>query len=290
MSNVDRTNTRTIYGVLVQAAQAQQVSPVMLPNSTMNQKFMILNDRPLPAGAIPKFNYIGVGNGGVTSSLGKSNIPIYRHNLFKSQFASLYNHMPLSLRPINDDMSTEAMAKYRLRKVITVQGVQYIARYLRILPTVSQVNPTVVYNVFENGKYVPKPFSPDSNCLNPTPPELSSYNTNYVTANYFKVANVTTLEFDADDIAEYINVARILYGDEAYAMITELGLFSGHDVTVQGFSESDTRPYNEVIACQLAHYQTDTMVFSSTDINYTLDINLGDIDPLTEVSGSGYSG
>lgn len=278
------TNVRTIWGILLQVAQSKQNPPIIYPHTTLNEKFLIQSGVPLPPNAIPRIGYIGVGNKGSRSILGKDNITISEPYEFMPNYASLYNHLPLVLRTLDNDLSPTERARYRLRKIITLaNGSKRIAYYLRVISNSDQVQDTITYNIYSNGQYIPNSYVPTASILNPTPPEPSNYDINYTTANYFKVAGISNVTFDSNDILEFVNVCKTLYGSEQYAWITEIGIFSGYDVNIVGFENIDSLPYQEVLACQLTNYTTSHTFLSEGDVDHTINIQLGDADPIFDL-------
>ena len=278
-----KNSTRTIYGSYLQAVQSRQAPFSVIPNSTLNEKLLILDDYELTDDQIPRINYIGIGIGGHYSLPGQEGIPVTRYNLFNPRFASLYKQMPFVLRAVGDDIPVASRSKYRLRKLVEINGEMFIAYYLKIISDVA-TTPTINYMSKQDGDYQTLPFQPSADNLNPTPPTISNYETNYTDSNYYVVSDVVEFVMTKDDINEYINVARIMFGSEEYAIISEIGVFSGVDVVRAPLPNTDNVEYKEVVACQLNAYLAakEDISYATTDLSMAID--LGDIDPLIDIS------
>ena len=62
---------------------------------------------------------------------------------------------------------------------------------------------------------------------------------------------VDDIDFDSFDAQEILNSAKILYGDEKYAFISEFGFVTGVDRMMASPTESGSFPMKEVVAAQI---------------------------------------
>ncbi|MNP21766.1 hypothetical protein D3C76_1143990 [compost metagenome] len=86
---------------------------------------------------------------------------------------------------------------------------------------------------------------------------------------------------------ELINACRILYDNEAYAVISEIGMVSGVDRNAQVQGPGNTTfNMKEVICAQIASFITTHHSVAFTNKGFTQDIELGATEPL--LSDSNY--
>jgi hydrogenase maturation factor HypF (carbamoyltransferase family) len=90
------------------------------------------------------------------------------------------------------------------------------------------------------------------------------------------VSTLVTLSLDADEVADYLEAAAIIYGDERYAIISEIGLVSGVDkiLTSGGIN------YNEVVDAQITTHITDYHALRYSNNGLTLVLDVGAVEPL----------
>jgi len=97
-----------------------------------------------------------------------------------ARHASLYNPIPFVLKPIGADLSPSDRLNYRLRTVLTINNIQYVAYYLKKLD-LSAVTPTVELRNVQDTVITVSNFTPDQSDLSPTPPSISNVNLNILT-------------------------------------------------------------------------------------------------------------
>ena len=101
----------------------------ILPNTSLNEKFDIDTEIHTPENMYPKLNYFSIGVGGepITDATDS-----YRYSKHSAMDGSLFKHIPLALKRLDEDFTPEVQANYRFRKMITVSNVDYMAYYLRV--------------------------------------------------------------------------------------------------------------------------------------------------------------
>ena len=89
------------------------------------------------------------------------------------------------------------------------------------------------------------------------------------------------IHFTAQDAEELLNVSRIMFGDEDYAIVSEIGLCSGVDrevtSTIQGGSPLK---YKEVISCQIAAHISVFRYVSEANLGFKTHFDMGSRTPL----------
>lgn len=241
---------RTIHGARLQSAQFAGLPFSTQQYTTLNEKFNINADVEPQSGVYPRAQYYCIGNGGHGVVIGTNGIPLNKTKQHKATDAALFSHLPFVLRPANDDIDNETQQKYALRKPVTIESVNYFAYYLKRLPvdevTISSTIQTVVDGVITSAAHVP---SIDD--LSPTPVEIEGEGANELAGQYANVTAPLPFVLTTEEVNEIVNAAEIIYGDPAYAIISEIGLVSGVDYD---FQLPNTDHMLEVIAAQITSF------------------------------------
>lgn len=256
-----------------------------LPNTTFNEKFQIHHQTAVPSGLVPKIQYFAVGNRGGAHTLTGDGLPITKEVPHGVVDAGLYGHTPFVLRTLNNDLSDVERQKYGMRVPKTYNNVTYWAYYLRR---------------FNNGDNIPAPsikkivvtdpdidpvitdYTPTSANLTPTPPVIP--NNGAITSNgtYYSVSVPLSLTMDTNDIDEYLNVAEIIHGDRAAALITELAIVAGYRGSVpllnaQGAPATGT--YMEALRATPTNYIAMNASLATINGEFTLNLDSGITEP-----------
>lgn len=267
--------TRTAIGSLLQTYQLLGLNYRYVEKTTLNEKFEIQAGVIPAAGVNPSLRYYAIGNGGHRITTGADGIGLPDPIQHRTTDCALFNHLPFVLREPTNDLTAADRAKYALRREETYQNKRWIAYYLKRLD-VSAVVPAMEYHAVTSSGEQVAPWVPDSSNLSPTPPVLNSEGVNVVTGDYVAITAKTTLSLTAQDATELLNVAKVIYDDDRYAIISEIGLCSGVDkpVTVGQLT------YSEAIGVQVvAHYGAIyPMKYNQNGVDLLLDI--GATEPL----------
>ncbi len=270
-----RTITRTVYGARLQSLQYFGLPYSHITNTTLNEKFNIFPAQHPEPGEMPRNRYFTIGNRGHRLVVGADGFPMTDELQHQPTDAALYGHMPFLLRPASEDLSPADRAKYCLRKAVTYNSTNYIAYYgKRIDLTASE--PSMLNNVVTAGVNTQTPFVPSGANLNPTPPSIPPTGSVATSGDFMSVSTLVTLSLDADEVADYLEAAAIIYGDERYAIISEIGLVSGVDkiLTSGGIN------YNEVVDAQITTHITDYHSLRYSNNGLTLVLDVGAVEPL----------
>lgn len=273
--------TRTIYGAHVQDCAFLGIPYQMLENSTLNEKFNI-EAGVLPAGGkVPAGRYYAIGNGGHKFSVGEGGLSKPEPLQHRARDAALFNHIPFVLREPASDLSSSERAKYALRKQVTVNGLSYIAYYLKRIDFTGVSAEPLYKTVQEDGTTVTTPFAPTTGDLNPTPPDLDPSGVNLPSGDYLSVSAKLALTLTQEECEELLNVANLMFGDEEFAIISEVALVTAIDKTITaGGGGQPTFNFNEVIAAQCASFINTffPVKFSNNGVQILLDV--GATEPL----------
>lgn len=279
-----RIITRTIYGGALQTTLLLGTKFELVPNTTLNEKFGVQPTATLPVGVIPKVNYFCVGNGGHRMTSGTDGIPYTTPINHRASDAALFNHIPFLIRELDDDISIAKRENYALRKIIDVEGIQYIAYYLKRMDTES-VKIVLQHTNTTDGNTITTAYVPNNDNLNPTQPNLPNDGVITTDGNYLSSSAIITVIFDELDVAELVNVARVLYNNENRALISEIGLCSGLDLVVSTTGASGSFNYREAVAVQVVTHITGYYPVGMNNRGFELQIEAGATEPLLGVVG-----
>lgn len=272
--------TRTVYGAYIQTCLLLGVPPVYPEHSTLNEKFGIQSGVLPTSEQFPRLRYYTIGNKGHQLVVGAQGIPKPEPVQHRATDAALFGHLPFVLRPVANDLTAGERARYALRREETHEGVRYAAYYLRRMD-MTNVVPAMEYKVVSGGTEQTSPFVPNSSNLNPTAPQVNNTGVNVTSGDYVSASGRLGLIINEAEAAELLNVAKVIYDDEGYAIISEIGLCTGVDKVVQVTSSAGgTFNFNEAIGVQIATHVSGMypMVFSNTGV--TIALNVGATEPL----------
>lgn len=276
-----RKITPTIYGSKLQTSLLLGLPFTIDTNSTLNEKFDIQAGVAPPNNELPRVRYLAIGNGGHTVVSGGDGIPYTSPLTHRARDAALFNHLPFVLREVTNDLTISERGNYGLRREETHNGKQYYAYYLKRLPIAEETLAEMHYTSVEDGVSTTTPFVPTTADLNPEPPELPS--TGVITSNgdYLSASAIIPIDFAAKDVNELINVAKIIYGNENLALISEFALCSGADRTVSGQGAGGTQfNYKEAVGVQVAMHVTAYYPVGFTNEGFEFKLQVGKTEPL----------
>lgn len=279
---------RTVYGSYLQSCQLLGLPFALAANSTLNEKFGVQAGVPPNSGVLPNCRYFAIGNGGHKLSV-TNGLYIPEPIQHMTTDAALFNHLPFVLREPSNDLTATQRANYALRVAEVHNGINYVAYYLKRIDFTNVAASMQYKTVASDGSVTTSPFVPTTANLNPTPQTLSTTGVNVVTGDYVMASAPVPITLTADDVAEILNVANIIYGDPNAAIVSEIALVSGCDkVIAAGGSGSTTFNFNEVIAAQV-----DSFINTFYALNFSQDgvdniVDCGAVEPLYKLAaGSG---
>lgn len=274
---------RTIYGSFLQTCGLLKLPFAMKGNTTLNEKFNIQAGVAPTADQLPYLGYFSLGIGGHKYIAGADGIAIPEPVQHLATDAALYKHLPFVLREPELDLSSAQRANYALRKQVQYNGKTYWAYYLKRF-TRDNVTPVMEYRTINNGVTVASAFVPNASNLNPTPPDLNSLGTNVVDGSYVAASAKFDLTLSDFDVSELLHAAQVIYGDEAYAIISEVALCTGVDKQVSAPGVTGNFNFMEAIAVQVATFVSvnSALKFSQNGVQLILDV--GACEPLFNIT------
>ncbi len=263
--------TATIYGVSLQTAMLRNL-PLEYPlNTTLNQKFSILENAYPSEGELPIVQYVAIGRGGHRNVTGADGASLNQLNWHVPSNSSLYSFLPFALRSTDNDFSAEKRSEYGLRKKEIYNEKEYYAYYLKKLMPVSE-SPKLLLSTVKDGETTTIPYIPSVSDINPIPPTLSPEGEVIVSGQFLCTTSPLLITLESDDIEQIVDACMIKYNNKAYAMISEIALVSAATRTVSDEAGGSAISYKEAIASQCCILQC-TGPYDLNSISAKLDFS-----------------
>lgn len=275
---------RTAYGALLQTHQAMGLQVTIPASSTLNEKLSIQPTASLGVNEVPKMRYLTIGIGGHKSVTGVDGIPLVDDEYHMATDAALYKMIPFAMRAPDQDFTALERARYCLRRIEDINGVDWITYYgLRL--DMTNVVPKMVTKTVLNGTTTTVDFVPNSDNLNPVPPVINNGGSNTVEGKFVCALAELTIEFTPDMVEEILDAAVIMYGSENYSLVSELGLTSGVDRSVNTTDNNGASiSYNELIAAQIFTHVNTLIPFKSQRAGFSITLDIGATEPLFKLA------
>ena len=198
----------------------------------------------------PALSYFGIGVRGFV------NVGDYSSVAYPGDARMMDLYMPVPIRCVRVDeegttkFTNSDRAKYRLRVVRTVNGVEYACYYLKLISFDKSIS---IIGKDISGRETPYPL--DEKWLKPTTPAINEVGGRIDTnVNRLIVRASGVCEIRHDEIIEAVNA--LYNGDTNYAKVSEIGYYTGCDIDVTDewipTSDAAAAVYKEAAFVQLA--------------------------------------
>lgn len=226
--------TSTVYGAEISTAKEFGINYIPSANSTLNEALSIMPNVPLNDGEYPYTKYWCAGIGGHRIGASSNGLPKISAIKHSPSDAALYNHMPLVLRLESNDLTPDERKQYCLRIRVEIGGKFYFAYYGKRLD-LSKTKTEKLKVTVVDGVMTSLPFVPTNDNIKPIPMTIlpNQVMPTLADGNYLMVRATTVIPLTEKDIIEYRNACTIILGDEEQSVISEVGLFSGVERTIQ---------------------------------------------------------
>ena len=218
--------TKTIYNVMLDTAKMLGKQHVILPNTTLNEKFDVQGLESITPGN-PMLQYYCLGLDYESMIEDETiNIDNIRH---KPTDGALFKHIPFVHRIITSDLNITERDRYRLRVEKTFDGVTYAFYFLKLIDDID-VNSKLLYvsNV-DNESYLSLFSTEVTHILNPeleARDRVEDSTIDYIA--YSQHGTIVITDFELNNIEK---ASRLLYEIPASESVTlgELGLVTGSE-------------------------------------------------------------
>ena len=264
--------SNTIYNILLQSAMLANKKYYPLVNTTLNEKFEIYPDYMPDPYVYPTLNLVTIGIGNPISK--DLNILNFKKNVHNPIDGALYTHAPLLIKPIDEELTSDELARYRLRVKTVIGDKEYHCFYgikisdiiyenkIKIIKLSDVVTGTVTHDTFT-----------DTSILNPSVGRIIDVRelTDQAVINIMKVV----VDMDPTIVTNMDNAIKMLYNLDEYT-INEIGICAGIDTdTDEGYTESMWTQINYFISTDLAR----NVIYDIIKDN-KLYIDVGGVSPI----------
>lgn len=274
-----KSSVRTIYGSLLQTALRYNDPLKILPNSTLNKKFNVLADEVPTADEKVFTRYLAIGINGFEVQLGSNNLYKINFRDYQPHHASLYEHIPFVLRPLEEDLSSSDRSKYRMRVVKEYGGKKYVGYYLRVLENDGRSADAEKRRI-QNKTVVSNPWEPELTDLNPRPMVLNANQRVTNGDEYLAASKKFRIELSSHDMQEIVNAVTIIYKDPGFAELSEFGLCSGADRVVTTNDGGVTQHYTEAVYAQINDFLRMRVSVNENLGGKIINLDAGSVEPL----------
>lgn len=283
MSNVNVV--RTAIAGLIQSTHYIDKPAARQANSTLNEKLGINQALDIASSDTMAVRYVGIGNGGHSFIVGTNGRVKWEAVHHTPRHTALYNQLPFVLRAENNDLPADQRLRYRLRRIEEHNGIRYVAYYLRVLD-VSTSEPSMEIRRVQDGVTTTTPYVPTIEDLNPIPPVLVAGQAVTTTGEYIATSIKIPFVMSTEDVAEFVDATKILFGEDGYAVISEMCTVAGVDRVVNGDFMGQERQYTDTVRAQITSFISTAFVaeFFTDGIKLTLDV--GNVEPLLNLTAS----
>lgn len=283
MANTPRIITRTIIGAKLLSALQQGKPYTHVPNTTLNEYFGI-NPSVLPDNSeTPRQRYYCIGMGGHVNRVGSDGGHYTSARKHRPTDFGLYTPLPFLLRPVGEDLDTNARRRYALRKLVTINGETFIAYYLKRVD-LDDRPVEMLHNTTVDGVTTTVPFIPSQNNLFPTPADPPVNGAITTDGNTLTTTSIQVLDFSPQDAAELMNVAMIMYGNPERALVSEIGLVAASDKIVSVTDPGQASfNMNEAVSAQIITHITGLWPVAFNSQGFDLGVDVGGTEPMVGV-------
>ena len=278
MKNVQLT-TRTVYGIELQAAQYFKVPMVVKPHTTLNERLNILQDFENFDVEQMSVNLFFIGVGGLVPTVNTNGNVKFTPQNFKPTNAGLYKQLPFVLRKPINDLSAGERAGYRLRRLETHNGETYVAYYGKVIDKTDTVTSLELRHV-EGDVVTSVPFTPSTSDLAPVAQPLTTGNDVISTGDYVAASVKIKFKLTEAELNEFREVCNIIYGDDGFANITEIGFGSSQDIVSTGDFNGVQSAYTEAVGVRLTNWATAGILTDFTNQQVDITFDVGSNEPM----------
>lgn len=274
---------RTLYGAVEQTA-ALLGCPVPVDfhkASQLNTTFGIQPDAVPNVGEVVRMRAFVMGIGSHAYTTGMDNIALPTNKNHTALDAGLFKPIPLCVREIGNDLDETHRQLYGLRRIENIGGTDRIAYYAYLFDSTTAVIQPLVQRIVDGQAVESNPFVPTQANREPTPVDISNGGTNPLQGQVGRVSAIVTLQMDAAAVAEVLNAAVLKYGSEDYAYVSEIGLVTAAQRTIQSPNGGGAQiSFRELISAEIYAQIPTQLAMKDRRPGLTLTYNVGAMEPL----------
>lgn len=280
VTTTPRIITRTINGTRILTALQRGKPYTHVPYTTLNELHGIQVGVMPDNAETPRVQYFCIGTNGHVNKTGEDGGHFTSARKHGPDDFGLYTQIPFLLRRPGDDLTPDQRLNYALRKIIEINGENWIAYYLMKIPTDSEPV-RMLLNTVKDGVTTTVPFIPKASNLQPQPKEPPANGAITTDGSYLSVTSMTDIVLGPQGVEEQINVAEIIHGNPERALISEIGLVAASPKIV---SYTDPGGGNvtmeEAVMAQITTHITGLWPVAFATEGFRFGLDLGGTEPL----------
>lgn len=272
-----RVTQRTMFSFDIELHRQLGVKYEPLPNTTLNEKYSVLETAEAPTGRYPQLVGFVIGIGGSAAVPDANNFVFNEHGPLDG---ALFEGIPWLTVPLTKEIPKEEQDKYRLKVIENINGEPYVNYYMKRLENIDLKKEFYVIRAASpeagHGSPTLKPMDTQkSTILRPVPKERNLSYLNQYTPKY--ITKIAKIEFEiTPEEQRNIQQALAIRGLDG-RLITEIGLCSGIEII-----NCDN---NESILTQIAYHvgvNFDLANALAEELPILKGIEIGGLEPLME--------
>jgi len=225
-----------------------------VPGSAVPGSAGIPND-----GSMPKLRYFGIGIRGMKNQGNSGPGNISAPYIPSAANMDIFTPLPFRTVLIGEDLTPTEQLQYRMKVLTHIGGNDYWCYYLKKLTVVDNSVKLIQTNLGDGEETVLNVTDLDPNNLSPTPTVTSSEGTASASSTIAALATLN-MQITGEEVNESVSV---IYNDPLRAKISEIGLYSGYDVSVTTNELGACAARTEAMFTQLMyHYCNNGIDFS----------------------------
>lgn len=271
---------RTVLASALLTAKLLGLKHELVPYTTLNEKLGIQSGvTGDDATVTPTMKYWAIGDNGHNFTAGSNGRPYVTPVQHRPTDFAAFNQIPFVLRLPSDDLSATLRKNYGLRRTEVHDGKTYYAYYLKRLDlTDSKV--TMQHVVIADGTSTVTALTPNESNLNPAKPTIDPVSITTTDGEFVMSSAPVNIQFTQFDAAELMKVAKILYGDENEAVISEIMMTTGIDKPVQVDTPAGKVSFTEVLMAQIYTHITAYYAIGFANQGFEFTVDIGFTEPL----------
>jgi hypothetical protein len=274
----------TVYGIQTTLQNLLGLPDATVQYGTVNEALNILPNMVPPQNSRRKLGWFGISNKGHTFNTDAAGVPTMVEIPSSTTTSGLPNNLPFILRKMDNDLTPEERKKYRGRKVVKYNGVNWIGYHLKAFHNTPEVELTYVMQ--RDGKSVSSAFTPTLNDLHPEPDPILDTTPSNILSEGDEAGCVVTVELNMtrEEIIEFRTAMAIVFGNASFAIISKISIVSGHDVEIDGTEDGSNVPRNELLNGVVHHFVSTSSVITQSTSLLSLEVNIGVMEPVRNFS------
>lgn len=229
---------RTLFAIDLEQHRLFNQPYTPLENTTLNEKFSILDRVSPDTNIYPCLNMFVIGVGGLQNIANEDKYSYSQHSPIDG---ALFEHIPFIVRDVSADLTPTEKSNYRLRVIKNVNNKEYVCYYGKVIPKPDIKQTFYTIKTINDVTQVTAPTlttfdTKTSEILNPKPRSRGFSFKTVTGIDYITKLNKLDFVLNISDIKEIKEGCKKLNIEKD--IVTELGLCTSCDYDYNGYTEA----------------------------------------------------